>query len=234
VVSHSDAIGLISVIGLFWINFKFNYDYGMLMASGSDSPEKFAMAFGLLESTALFLAGFTALRGHRDEDVKIAKYCLYFLLALSFWTCFSSILASDARAKWDGDQIEIHNTLDQIRDIDTQIDIVEGALRAHTPGFFAKVLNSATGYSVTGEPMEDLQDRLAALRDEKTKVSKHLRGETIDREQFAVFEKVGSMIGVSPDVIRMVSRLLFGFAVIASYCVAFRVLTAKVLYQSKK
>jgi len=231
VVSHSDAIGLVSVIGLFYVNFMFNYDYGKLMASGPDSETKFAIAFGLLESSALFLAGYMAIKGQSESDKAWAGGALAFLLVLSFWTCYSSILASDARAKWDGKELAVHNTLDSIRDVERNIALTEDAIAALNPSLPMIIVNAMVGRKeVSHMNMEDLQKNLKSLREQKADLSKRIKKEdNIERPQFAVFREVGGMLGVHPESVRMASRLMFGFAVIFAYCIVFRALVAKVL-----
>jgi hypothetical protein len=235
VVSHTDAIGLVSVLGLFYVNFMFNFDYGKLMATGPDTENKFAWAFGLLETSALYLAGYIAYTSVDDKQRDQAKYALFFLLALSFWTCYSSILASDARAKWDGQEIYVNNTLDSIRDIDRQIKLTEEAIDALNPSLLTSIVYFFIDKDLPEGSLSELQDTLAELRKDKRKEARRLKREdNIERPQFAVFREVGTITGLEPETIRMISRLVFGFAVIFSYCIVFNAMTAKVLADRKK
>lgn len=237
VASHIDAVGLVSIAGLFYVNFMFNYDYGLLMASGTDNETKFAFAFAFLESSALFLAGYLGVKSEDNSHKAVARYTFYFLIALSLWTALASILASDERATWDGDQIEIQNTLDAIGDVDRQIQIMETRASALTSTIGVMMLNWTNNNDMT---LDEVMDKLTDLREQKSDLSKQLKGHGIEREQFAIFDKVAAFFNSAfgrdwkSESIQLISRLVFGFAIIWSYGVAFRILVAKVEDQKSK
>ena len=194
------VLGFLLVAALTYISIRFNIELGKLSAVDETSKQLLPAGYGLLDLAALFLSGFVGLKTRSPVRKLIAWVWFGFLLCLSLWAAASFTLSVDER-------LEHQETYHAIESKQAEL-----ATQAKNVELWQTNLANTTLYKTryTGllnneqEKYRQIQSELEALEGQLPPASQ------------AIYQKVAPALGLTPEFLAMIVRLLWAGALTLS------------------
>jgi len=195
-----NLLAFLLVAALTIISIKFNIELGKLSAVDETSKALLPTGYALLDLSALFLSGYIGVKS-RSTSRKVVAWCWFvFLLSLSLWAAASFTLSVDARAANS-------NTVHAIEQKRFEVE----SLNAEVLIWRDNVANAERFKSKHQGTLNGIQAKQLTAANEL-----HLLESNLPNPTMAIYFLIAPLLGVQPDVLNTLIRLLWAGALTLS------------------